>query len=147
MNGYKFRLQKLLDIRIDKEEESKIKFKEAQVQKENTEVRLFNLKETYENARKTENASSLIERKIKSNYLNAVNLSIDTTKKELDKNVLNLEEKRTHLEKKQIERKTVEILKEKKEIIFFKEQEMVEQKSNDEFALYGFIRRDRKSVV
>ena len=145
MNGYKFRLQKLLDIRIDKEEESKIKFKEAQVQKENTEGRLDNLKQTYEDVRKAENASTLIERKIKSNYLNAVNISIDNTQKELDKNVLFLEEKRGELEKKQIERKTVEILKDKKELIFLKEQEMVEQKTNDEFALYVFIRR-RNSI-
>src|SRR6202521_1648604 len=141
MNGYKFRLQKLLDIRIDKEEESKIKFKEAQVQKENTEVKLINLKETYENARKAENASSLIERKIKSNYLNAVNCSIDNTKEELHKNVLILEEQRFELQKKQVERKTVQTLKDNKAIIFFKEQEMIEQKANDEFALYGFIRK------
>jgi len=141
MNGYKFRLQKLLDIRIDKEEESKIKFKEAQVIKIDTELKLANLKTTYENARKAENASSLIERKIKSNYLNAVNNSIHNTKEELHKNVIKLEEKRSELEKKQVERKTVEILKEKKTVIFLKEQEMIEQKANDEFALYAFIRR------
>ncbi|MBC8062234.1 MAG: flagellar export protein FliJ [Clostridiaceae bacterium] len=141
MNGYKFRLQKLLDIRIDKEEESKIKFKEAQVQKENTELRLDKLKETYENTAKTETAVSLIERKIKCNYLNAVNQSINNTKTELDRNVLNLEGKRSELEKKQIERKTVEILRDKKETLYLKEQDMVEQKANDEFALYGFIRR------
>jgi len=141
MNGYKFRLQKLLDIRIDKEEESKIKFKEAQVIKIDTELKLANLKTTYENARKAENASSLIERKIKSNYLNAVNNSIHNTKEELHKNVIKLEEKRSELEKKQVERKTVEILKEKKTVIFLREQEMIEQKANDEFALYAFIRR------
>jgi len=90
MSGYKFRLQKLLDIRIDKEEESKIKFKEAQVEKQNTEVKLDNLKVTYETVRKTENASSLIERKIKANYLNAVNISIDNTREELSKNVIKL---------------------------------------------------------
>ena len=145
MNGYKFRLQRLLDIRIDKEEESKIKFKEAQVQKMNTEIKLDNLKNTYEKTNKTENAFSLIERKIKSNYLYAVNLSIDNTKKELDNNVLNLEEKRSELEKKQVERKTVETLKDNKAMIFFKEQQMIEQKSNDEFALFGFIRR-RNSI-
>ena len=145
MSGYKFRLQKLLDIRIDKEEESKIKFKEAQVEKQNTEVKLDNLKVTYETVRKTENASSLIERKIKANDLNAVNISIDNTREELSKNVIKLEEKRTELEKKQVERKTVEILKEKKEMIFYKEQEMIEQKANDEFALYAFIRR-RNSI-
>ena len=145
MSGYKFRLQRLLDIRIDKEEESKVKFREAQVQKMNTEIKLHNLKDTYEKTSKTENAFSLIERKIKSNYLYAVNISINNTKKELDNNVLNLEEKRSELEKKQVERKTVETLKDKKLMIFFKEQQMIEQKSNDEFALFGFIIR-RNSI-
>ncbi len=140
MDRYKFRLQKLLDLRIDKEEESKIRFKEAQVQKENTELKLENLKENYAKVNKSD-SSSLIERKIKSNYLNAVNNNIDDTKIELNENIMKLEEKRLELEKKQIERKTVETLKEKKEILFWKEQDMIEQKANDEFALYGFIRR------
>lgn len=140
MDRYKFRLQKLLDLRIDKEEESKIRFKEAQVQKENTELKLENLKENYAKVNKSD-SSSLIERKIKSNYLNAVNNNIDDTKIQLNENIMKLEEKRLELEKKQIERKTVETLKEKKEILFWKEQDMIEQKANDEFALYGFIRR------
>ncbi len=33
MKGYSFRLQKLLDIREKKEEESKMKFKQAQMEK------------------------------------------------------------------------------------------------------------------
>ena len=73
--------------------------------------------------------------------MNAVNNSIHNTKEELHKNVIKLEEKRSELEKKQVERKTVEILKEKKTVIFLREQEMIEQKANDEFALYAFIRR------
>jgi flagellar FliJ protein len=44
------------------------------------------------------------------------------------------------LKQKQIERKTVETLKDKQLKAFIKEQELIEQKSNDEFALYGFIR-------
>ena len=142
MNPYKFRLQKLLDIRIDKEEASKIIFKDAQLLKKNTEVKLDDLKQTYEQERKKDNAASLIERKIRSNYLNAVTNSIEETKVELNNNILKLEEKRAELEKKQIERKTVETLKDKKQYIFIKEQEMIEQKSNDEFALFAFMRRN-----
>jgi flagellar FliJ protein len=44
--GYRFRLQKLLDIRKDIEEKSKIKFIEAQREKNIVEEELYNLKET-----------------------------------------------------------------------------------------------------
>ncbi|NFT55436.1 flagellar export protein FliJ, partial [Clostridium sporogenes] len=47
MKGYSFRLQKLLDIREKKEEESKMKFKQAQMEKNNTEEKLFKLKNNY----------------------------------------------------------------------------------------------------
>lgn len=139
MEVFKFKLQKLLDIRIDMEEESKIKFKEAQLIKEETENKLKNLKQDYENTSKKD-SSSLVEWKIKLNYLNAVNNAIDNTKVELNENIRNLEEKRKELEKKQIERKTVETLKEKKEFAYNKEMDLIEQRNNDEYALFSFIR-------
>ena len=140
MDTFKFRLQKLLDIRIDMEEESKIKFRDAQIQMEKTEDKLKNLRHNYEEVNK-KNSSSLIERKIKLNYLSAVNNAINDTKIELSENVRNLEEKRIELAQKQVERKTVETLKDKKERAFIREMDMLEQKTNDEFALYGFVRR------
>lgn len=142
MSGYEFRLQKLLEIRIDKEEESKIKFKEAQSEKNKTENKLTDLKEKYALERNRNSSSTVIERKIQANYLRAMSMSIDDTNDELDKHIINLENKRSELEKKQIERKTVEILKDKKMDAYNKEQAMIEQKTNDEFALYGFIRRN-----
>ncbi len=51
-----------------------------------------------------------------------------------------VEERREELKTKQLERKTVEILKEKDKLAFEKEQNMIEQRNNDEFALYAFIR-------
>jgi len=36
----------------------------------------------------------------------------------------------------------VEILRDKQKDKFIKEQNRIEQKTNDEFALYGFIRRN-----
>ncbi|MCS4522291.1 flagellar export protein FliJ [Clostridium botulinum] len=51
-----------------------------------------------------------------------------------------VEERREELKTKQVERKTVEILKEKDKLAFEKEQNMIEQRNNDEFALYAFIR-------
>ena len=140
MEGYKFKLQKLLDIREDKEEESKRHFKEAQLQKETVEERLGSLKDNYNKYRTVSSDGGLVQQKMKHMYLNALNNSIIETKNELQKKVIVLDEKREALKQRQIERKTVEILKEKQLLAFTKEQALIEQKTNDEFALYGFIR-------
>lgn len=57
----------------------------------------------------------------------------------LSKN-LEVDKRRRELIEKQIERKTVETLKEKKRSAFVKEQERIEQINLDELALYAFIR-------
>lgn len=140
MEQYKFRLQKLLDIRIDKEEESKRNFKEAQSEKLKVQEKLSNLKENYAKHRNMTGAESVIERKIKHLYLNSINFSISETTDDLKSKEKILEDKRLELKQKQIDRKTVESLKEKQMAEFTKEQDLIEQKMNDEFALYGFIR-------
>lgn len=141
MDNYKFRLQKLLDIRKDKEEESKRVFKEAQLEKEKVEQKLSSMKADYNKYREVKPSESLVEQKIKHLYLNALNSSINDTNKELSDKTTILEDKRQLLKEKQVERKTVETLKDKQYASFVKEQNHIEQKNNDEFALYGFIRR------
>lgn len=140
MEQYRFKLQRLLDIRVEKEEESKRKFKEAQNEKLKVEDRLNELQGKYDKYRRTPQQESIIEQKIRHLYLNTINHSINETHDELGKKEKILEDKREHLKQKQIERKTVETLKEKQKEAFFKEQKAIEQKNNDEFALYGFIR-------
>lgn len=144
MEQYQFRLQKLLDIRIDKEEESKRRFKEAQDEKLKVEEKLTNLKDNYNKFRELNGSESAIERKIKHVYLNAVNYSITETTEELKRKEKFLEGKREDLKQKQIDRKTVESLKEKQIEEFIKEQNLIEQKMNDEFALYAFIRNHKE---
>lgn len=141
MERYQFRLQKLLDIRADKEEESKRNFKEAQGEKLKVEEKLNNLKESYKKYSETTGEESVIERKIKHVYLNAVNYNIAETSKELKNKEKILEDRREELKLRQIDRRTVESLKEKQKVEFIKEQELIEQKMNDEFALYAFIRQ------
>lgn len=141
MEQYQFRLQKLLDIRVDKEEEGKRNFKEAQNEKLKVEEKLNNLKQSYEKYREMTGEESVIERKIKHVYLNAINYNITEISEELKGKERILEDKREELKQKQIDRKTVESLKEKQKAEFLKEQELIEQKMNDEFALYAFIRR------
>jgi len=139
---YKFRLQKLLDIRKDIEEKSKLKFKEAQREKNLVEDQLNNLKENYKTHRNIDAYESVVQQKIKQNYLNALNLAINETTIVLEDKDKILQQKREELKQCQVEKKTVEILKEKQKTAFLKEQNLIEQKANDEFALYAFIRNN-----
>jgi len=140
MSNYKFKLQKLLDIRLDKEEESKRAFREAQREKDLVKQRLDALNDNYKKYSGINSKGTLIEQKIKQNYLQALSVNINNTTKELTNKNEFLELKREDLKEKQIDRKTVEVLKEKKKMEFMREQDFIEQKTNDEFALYGFIR-------
>jgi len=141
---YKFRLQKLLDIRKDIEDKSKLVFKEAQREKSLVEEELNTLKGKYKSHRNIDAYESIIQQKMKQNYLNALNLAIDETSVTLvDKEEI-LEQKRCELKQCQVEKKTVEILKENQKTAFFKEQNQIEQKTNDEFALYAYIRNHHK---
>ncbi|NFF95491.1 flagellar export protein FliJ [Clostridium sporogenes] len=144
MKGYSFRLQKLLDIREKKEEESKMKFKQAQMEKNNTEEKLFKLKNNYNRYNNINLNDSILEKKIRHSYLNSLNFCINETSNELQQKLKVVEERREELKTKQVERKTVEILKEKDKLAFEKEQNMIEQKNNDEFALYAFIRNTER---
>ncbi|AUM96455.1 TPA: flagellar export protein FliJ [Clostridium botulinum] len=144
MNGYSFRLQKLLDIREKKEEESKMKFKQAQMEKNHTEEKLFNLKNNYNKYNNINLNDSILEKKIRHSYLNSLNFCINETVNELQQKLRVVEERREELKTKQVERKTVEILKEKDKLAFEKEQNMIEQRNNDEFALYAFIRNTER---
>ena len=140
MRGYKFNLQKLLDIRKDKEEQCKIQFQNAQKLKIDIENKLMNLKNSYRKYNTEISKESIVNRKIRHQYLINVSQSIELTIEELKKREAEVEKVRVDLNQKQIERKTVETLREKDKSAFIREQNLLEQKANDEFALYGFIR-------
>lgn len=145
MKGYKFRLQKLLDIRIDEEEECKRKFQKAQAVKEELENKLDLLKNNYKKYNNIGSRDSIIDRKIKQQYLIALNSSIEITALDLKDKEKIVEEVRVDLTQKQVNRKTVQTLKDKSLKNFIKEQNLIEQRANDEFALYGFLRnRERR---
>lgn len=141
MENFRFKLQRLLDIRIDLEEESKVNFRRAQDEKIITEEKLINLNNNYEKYSEVRKNGSIVEQKITQAYLNSLTQCIDDTNIELENRNLFLNKRREELKEKQIDRKTVEILKNKQKSKFIKEQNLIEQKSNDEFALYGFMRR------
>lgn len=141
---YKFRLQKLLEIREKQEEEKKLLFMEATSEKKKVEVKLDNLKDNYVKYSSMNNFSSTFERKLQHNYLNLLTNSIDNVTVELSEKSKLLNEKRDELIAAQVNRKTVEILKDKKKKEFLAEETRVEQLQNDEYALYGFIRQSRR---
>lgn len=110
------------------------------MEKNHTEEKLFKLKNNYSKYSNINLNDSILEKKIRHSYLNSLNFCINETTNELKQKLKIVEERREELKTKQVERKTVEILKEKDKLAFEKEQNMIEQRNNDEFALYAFIR-------
>ncbi|GAA0107101.1 flagellar export protein FliJ [Clostridium tertium] len=142
MSGnFKFRLEKLLEIRTEKEEESKRLFNKTEREKQKTEEKLNNLKFNYEKYNGINKGESLVYQKIKRNYLFALDKGITETEKNLTIKLKELDIRREDLIKKQIERKTVDILKERKSLEFYKEEERKDQIFNDELALYAYMRK------
>ena len=139
-NSYKFSLQKLLEIREDKEEESKRKFSESQDAKLKTESELNSMKDDFERYKGIKPDEDVIYQKVKRRYLIALEAGIKNKEKELIAKERELELRRLELREKQIERKTVAKLKENDYKKYIKELNRVEQINNDEFALYGYMR-------
>lgn len=139
--NFKFGLEKLLEIRVEKEEESKRDFTKTQREKQKTEDKLNELKGNYDKYNGIKKGETLIYQKIKKNYLFALDKGINETEKELITKAKELEIRRNDLIKKQIDRKTVDILKERQLIEFNKEEDRKEQLFIDELALYAYMRK------
>ena len=139
-SGYKFSFQKLLEIRGEKEEESKRLFTESQRQKQITENELNNMRDSYDKYKGIRPGEDVIYQKIKRNYLLALESGIKSKEKELVVKSREVEVRRIDLKQRQVDRKIVETLKEKQYRAFIKEQDRIEQINNDEFALYAHMR-------
>jgi flagellar FliJ protein len=144
MEGYKFPLQKLLDIRIIKEDESKRDFMEAQGHKKIAEEKLAELKSNHRKFNVENKEEDIVTRKIRNSYITALNNHIIESTKELARRIEKVDMQREDLKQKQIDRKTVETLKEKRQELFKKEIDDKERKSNDEFALYSYMRKHER---
>ncbi|MBQ3423353.1 MAG: flagellar export protein FliJ [Romboutsia sp.] len=137
---FKFSLDKLLDIRKEKEEESKRLFTESQREKRKVEEKLESLKDSYNKYKGISGNEDVVYQKLKRYYVLGLQKGIKSAKDELLTKNLEVDKRRRELINKQIERKTVETLREKKYNAFIKEQERVEQITLDELALYAYIR-------
>lgn len=137
---FKFSLDKLLEIRKEKEEESKRLFTESQRQKRTIEEKLENLNNNYNKYKGITGNEDIVYQKLKRYYVLGLQKGIKSAKDELVTKNLEVDKRRRELVNKQIERKTVETLREKKYNAFKKEQERVEQITLDELALYAYMR-------
>ncbi len=137
---YEFKLQKLLDLREEKEEESKRLFRESMKALNKEKEKLNIIKEDIKKYSGIKTDEDLIYQKIKRNYLKALEIGKKEAEKQVKIKEKELYFRREDLIGKQKERKTVEKLKEKDKEKFFKELDRIESINNDEFALYGYIR-------
>ena len=141
MSNFKFKLQKLLDIRINEEEESKLLYSQAQNKKNIVEKKLIELENSYKKYSDMSIAKDTITQKITMNYLSHLNVSIKETLKELEEKEVEVENAKKDFIDKRIKRRSLEVLKENQILEMQKEEERLEQISNDEFALYSYIRK------
>ncbi|ENZ02266.1 flagellar export protein FliJ [Clostridium thermobutyricum] len=137
---YEFKLQKLLDLREEKEEESKRLFRESMKALNKEKEKLNIIKEDIKKYSGIKTDEDLIYQKIKRNYLKALEIGKKEAEKQVKIKEKELYFRREDLIVKQKERKTVEKLKEKDKEKFFKELDRMESINNDEFALYSYIR-------
>ena len=146
MENFKFRLQRVLDIKIKNEEESKIKYSKAQNEKRVVEKELDDLKQMYKKYENEIDVEDHISRIITFNYLNSLSNNINIKSNELSKKEELLNEARVDLLNKQIERKSLEKLKENKFNLHKKKKKKKKKKKNDEFGMYSFLRHKSENA-
>ena len=141
---FKFGLDKLLEIRKAKEEESKRLFTESQREKRTIEEKLEELNQNYHKYKGIAPNEDIVYQKLKRYYLQGVQSGIKSSEKDLVIKNQEIDKRRRDLTVKQMERKTVQTLKDKKYEAYVKEQYRVEQINLDELALYAYVRNQDK---
>lgn len=140
MSTFKFRLQKVLDIKQKEEESIKIRLQKELSNKKNIEEMLFRYNLEKEKGM-YEFAESILEKKIKLNYISRLDGKIQGCKVNLLKVEENIRGVRSELLECTKELKAMEKLKDKKYREYMDEINRIEQIQNDEFALSSFIKR------
>ena len=141
---FKFGLDKLLEIRKEKEEESKRLFTESQREKKKIEEKLEELNQSYNKYKGITPNEDIVYQKLKRYYIQGVQSGIKSNEKDLSLKNQEVDKRRRDLTVKQMERKTVQTLKDKKYDSYVKEQDRVEQINLDELALYSYVRNRQK---
>ena len=145
-NGFKFSLEKLLEMRQTREEEGKKLFNNSQQELQKSINKLNDLNDKYKQYNGISAGETVIYQKLKKNYLIALNKGIEQTEIEIEKKQKEVDYRREQLKVRQIERKTVDILREKRFNQFMADEKRKEEIANDEFALYAHMRKIGKEV-
>ncbi|GAA0708972.1 flagellar export protein FliJ [Paraclostridium ghonii] len=145
MIKFKFKLQKLLDIKIKEEEESKLEYTKAQNDKKVLEDNIKKLDLSYKKYAQFTDSEDAVSQKVRLNYLHSISQTIEQSNKILEEKEKIVIESKDKFIEKQINRKSLETLKENKFIKIRKEEARKEQIENDEFALYTYI-RNKKNI-
>lgn len=146
MRKFKFKLQKLLDIKVKDEEQSKLNYTKAQNDKKLTEKKLEKLQNDYIKYSDINSLKDIVSQNVAIHYLSTISHSMKSTNEELRLHEIKVNEAKNDFIEKQIDRKSLEKLKENKLQNFVKEQERLEQIINDEFALYAHIRKSAQAM-
>ena len=138
---FKFKLQKVLDIKIDIEKEAEIQLVQSQTKKKDIEEQLINLEKSYHKYMNIQIDGDRVSQKLTRNYITLLDDSIKDTNEKLNKSAKEVETNKHKLIERRIEVKSLEKLKENKYTKYKKEQNLKEQIENDEYAILNFIRR------
>lgn len=141
---FKFGLDKLLEIRKTKEEESERLFTESQREKRKVEEKLEELNLNYNKYKGIAPDEDVVYQKLKRYYIQGVQNGIESNEKDLVIKNQEVDRCRRDLMVKQMERKTVQTLKDKMYEAYVKEEDRVEQVTLDELALYSYVRNKDK---
>lgn len=141
---FKFSLEKLLEIRDEKEKESVRLFKGTQDKLLAIEGEIEKLNDQYDNYKIISQNENAAYQKIKRKYVEVIGEALKEKEKERKSIINELEIRRKDLLEKQREKKTVEVIKDKKYKKFIEDLNKKEQTVIDELGLYAFIRNDDK---
>lgn len=149
MDKFKFKLEKVLDMKLRNEEASKVEHAKALKAKVDVQNELDYLDSKYKKYSNMHDIEDVVKRKIISSYLNSLYSSMEETKKILNEKQKILDEKQKDLVQKQVERKSIEKLKEKDLNAYKREVDLKEQTQNDEYALQSYVRwqKENKEVI
>jgi flagellar FliJ protein len=139
--NFKFKLQKVLDIKIDDKREAERELLQSQNHKLSIEDQLKKLEKSYHKYMNMQIDGDRVSQKLTRNYITLLDNSIQDTNDKLNQSVKEVEINKSKLIERRIEVKSLEKLKENKYRSFLKEQNLKEQIESDEFAILNFIRR------
>lgn len=144
MEHFNYRLQNVLDFKLEIEDKKKKEFVQClkiYMQEEKKLKDLIERKKEEESKKDLKNGADCISYARYINYLeNAINIQHQNVKKSKEK----LEKSKEELLKSTSDRKVLEKLKDKAFEEFMQLQNKKEQNLNDDYAIYSFIRNERR---